>query len=181
MGATWRMWEAIQSTERLALEPLGPKHIFEVHKLHNRDEVVAGYGGIPWSIQSASRRVQVARSNWLNRGFDKWAAYLLSNGEFVGRGGLSVLFVDGSWKVEVGWTLHPEYWGLGLATELGSLSLAFGIEQLRVPRVYSFARLENERSIAVMRRLGMEYARHIHWRGAPHILYSTSTLFETGP
>jgi len=41
-----------------------------------------------------------------------------SNGKLVGRGGLKPRPQSGVTKVEIGWSIHPDRWGEGLATEL---------------------------------------------------------------
>jgi RimJ/RimL family protein N-acetyltransferase len=55
----------------------------------------------------------------------------------------------------VGWTLHPDYWGQGYATEAGAASLAYAFEVMRVDEVFSVILPENLRSQAVARRLGL--------------------------
>jgi len=59
--------------------------------------------------------------------------------------------------VEVAWRLAHEHWGHGYATEAatGWLDHAFG--PLGLPRVISITDPPNLRSLAVMRRLGMEF------------------------
>ncbi len=56
----------------------------------------------------------------------------------------------------MGWHLHPATWGNGYATEIGHAATrrAFdtGIEE-----VFAVVRPGNARSLAVARRLGMEY------------------------
>jgi RimJ/RimL family protein N-acetyltransferase len=58
--------------------------------------------------------------------------------------------------VEVGWHLHPAYWGRGYATEIGRAAVqrafATGIDE-----VFAIVRPGNERSSQVARRLGMTY------------------------
>jgi RimJ/RimL family protein N-acetyltransferase len=58
---------------------------------------------------------------------------------------------------EVAWRLAHEHWGHGYATEAatGWLDHAFG--PLGLPRVISITDRPNLRSLAVMRRLGMEF------------------------
>ena len=61
--------------------------------------------------------------------------------------------------VEVAWRLAHEHWGHGYATEAatGWLDHAFG--PLGLPQVISITDPPNLRSLAVMRRLGMEFDR----------------------
>jgi RimJ/RimL family protein N-acetyltransferase len=59
--------------------------------------------------------------------------------------------------VEVAWRLARAYWGQGYATEAAMAWLQHAFEALRLPRVISIADPQNERSLAVMRRLGMVF------------------------
>jgi RimJ/RimL family protein N-acetyltransferase len=57
--------------------------------------------------------------------------------------------------VEIGWRLAREAWGQGFATEGARAALAVGFEQLGQEEIVSFTALANQRSRAVMERLGM--------------------------
>jgi RimJ/RimL family protein N-acetyltransferase len=56
-------------------------------------------------------------------------------------------------EVEIGWHLHPDAWGRGLAREAAAALLAAGLEQL--PRIHCFMYVDNEPSAKVARALGM--------------------------
>ena len=58
---------------------------------------------------------------------------------------------------ELGYWLGVPFWGHGYATEAAAASLTFAFDELNCPEVVSFTALPNERSIAVMRRLGMTH------------------------
>lgn len=69
-------------------------------------------------------------------------------------------------EVEVGWHLHPDSWGHGYATEAARGALELGFERYELPEIYAVAYPSNERSIAVMRRLGMSpRGRTQRWYG----------------
>ena len=92
-------------------------------------------------------------------------------GDLVGRGGLSWQHVFGARRLELGWAVREHLWGRGYATEIGraGLSLAFG--PLDAASVVAFTEPHNERSRAVMRRLGFRYLQEIHHRGELFVLY----------
>jgi RimJ/RimL family protein N-acetyltransferase len=59
-------------------------------------------------------------------------------------------------EIEVGWHLHPDSWGHGYATEAARGAIAKGFsEGLR--EIFAVVRPDNERSLAVCRRLGMTH------------------------
>jgi RimJ/RimL family protein N-acetyltransferase len=86
-----------------------------------------------------------------------WAAELRGEHELIGMIGLAVP----AWlpavlpAVEVGWRLHPDWWGRGLATEGGRASLEYGFDVVRLDRIISIFKPENVASGRVMAKLGM--------------------------
>lgn len=58
-------------------------------------------------------------------------------------------------ELEIGWRLAPEAWSKGYVTESARVWLGFAFDHLKVERIWSFAVAANIRSLAVMRRLGM--------------------------
>ena len=68
-------------------------------------------------------------------------------------------------EVEVGWHLHPDSWGHGYATEAGRGAIAHGFDG-GLDEIYAVVRPDNERSLAVCRRLGMApLGRTTRWYG----------------
>jgi len=62
--------------------------------------------------------------------------------------------------VEVGWRLARGAWGNGYATEAGRAVLDFGFERAGLEEIVSFTSVANQRSRAVMERLGMARDPH---------------------
>jgi len=57
---------------------------------------------------------------------------------------------------DVGYALHPAFWGRGYMTEALVRLLAFGFEELGLERIWATADIRNARSWRVMERAGME-------------------------
>ena len=95
------------------------------------------------------------RGQWELRGSGQWAVEERSSGRFVGRAGLHRPEVPDWPGLEVGWTLHPTYWGKGYATEAGASAIAYAFEVIGAAELFSIILPENERSQAVARRLGL--------------------------
>ena len=76
---------------------------------------------------------------------------------FIGFVGLATQTFEAPFTpcVEVGWRLVSEAWGRGFATEAAHAALRHGFEDLGLRDIASMTAVGNERSIAVMRRLGM--------------------------
>lgn len=80
-------------------------------------------------------------------------------GGFIGFVGLAVPRFDASFMpcVEIGWRLRKAAWGHGYATEAARACLDHAFMTLGLSEVVSFTAVPNERSRAVMRRLGMHH------------------------
>lgn len=122
----------------------------------------------------------IARNGW---GF--WAAELRGSGEFIGFVGLNDPTAPLPFApcTEVGWRLAFEFWGRGLATEAAREALRFGFEQLGLEEIVSFTAVSNQRSRAVMERLGMSQSGTFEHPSVPagsplrlHWLYRLRTL-----
>ncbi len=94
---------------------------------------------------------------WELRGTGQWALQDRATGDFIGRAGLHNPARHDWPGVEVGWTLHPDYWGRGYATEAGGRAVQYAFDALKVPEVFSLILPENSRSIAVAQRLGFSF------------------------
>ena len=92
-------------------------------------------------------------------GYGLWAAELRDTGELIGFIGLARQTFEAPFNpsVEVGWRLARSAWGHGYATEGGHAALDHAFGTLALPEVVSITTVGNERSRAVMRRLGMTH------------------------
>jgi len=58
-------------------------------------------------------------------------------------------------EVEIGWHLRKSAWGKGYATEAARAGLDYARDRLALDRIIAVVFKENERSVAVTKRLGM--------------------------
>lgn len=96
----------------------------------------------------------IARQGW-----GWWAVEVRGGAPFIGFVGLNRPGFDAHFTpaVEIGWRLDRRYWGSGYATEAATAALTFAFDELELAEVVSFTALTNERSMRVMRRLGMTH------------------------
>jgi RimJ/RimL family protein N-acetyltransferase len=97
---------------------------------------------------------------WAEDGVGFAAAERKADGALVGMVGLArVRFAQAGspleGAVEIGWRLARAHWGRGYATEAARAWLAHGFGAMAVEEIIAFTVPGNERSQAVMRRLGM--------------------------
>lgn len=176
-------------TPRLRLVPIGPGNATDYWLVHNDDAVVPWYDGWRPSRREAEDRARAIAVSWQLHGVHKWMAYDRTTQEVVGRGGLSRTPVDDDWGrlypflpeapwvreaherehpfrahaqwLEIGWALRRAHWGKGYASEIGRAGLEHAFGVLGMEAVVACTDSHNERSRAVMERIGMRYAGEI--------------------
>jgi RimJ/RimL family protein N-acetyltransferase len=96
----------------------------------------------------------IARQGW-----GLWAVEVLGGAPFIGFVGLNRPSFSAHFTpaIEIGWRLDRARWGSGYATEGATAALTFAFDELNLAEVVSFTALPNERSLRVMRRLGMTH------------------------
>jgi [ribosomal protein S5]-alanine N-acetyltransferase len=156
-------------TERLALEPLGPEHVAGLARILGDPRVGATLGGVQDEAW-VRKHVASVQQAWARDGVNWWAALDRSTGELVGRGGLNRKVIDDAEELEAGWTVAPERWGQGLATEIGAAAVAYARERGRA-NLISITLPHNVASRRIMEKLDFAYERDIEYAGLPHVLY----------
>jgi [ribosomal protein S5]-alanine N-acetyltransferase len=110
-------------------------------------------------------------AHWEQHQFGLWIARDPESGQFVGRGGLRTMALEGRDEVEVGYALLAPFWGRGLATELANESVRAAFEVLDRPDLVSFTLPTNLASQRVMQKAGFVYERDGIWADLPHVFY----------
>lgn len=74
--------------------------------------------------------------------------------KIVGSGEITIQdFIDR--KGEIGYAVHPDYWGRGFATEAAKLLIAFGFSKLNLHRIFATSDPRNIGSVKVLEKAGM--------------------------
>jgi RimJ/RimL family protein N-acetyltransferase len=90
----------------------------------------------------------------------------------IGYCGFFLQIVDDIEELEIGYRLHPDYWGNGLATEAARAVRDYGFNELQLPRLISLIHPENLASRRVAEKNGMTPERETVFRGFPTIIFS---------
>ena len=99
--------------------------------------VMATMGGI-WSKEKARQKIRWNCQQWEHNGHGQWTWFDKATEQFVGRGGIRKVVVDNRPEIELGYALMPEFWGRGLAVEIGEKSLAVAFEQFGYSNVVCY-------------------------------------------
>jgi RimJ/RimL family protein N-acetyltransferase len=107
--------------------------------------------------EQSDAHIASMEERWDRLGYAQWAVEVPGVADCIGFVGLASPAFDAHFTpaVEVGWRLAREHWGHGYATEAATASLDDGFDRLGLDEVVSFTTPRNQRSQAVMQRLGM--------------------------
>lgn len=108
-------------------------------------------------LEETAEAIERWEEEWDEEGFGLFAVELLASGELAGFTGLSVpaFLPEVLPAVEIGWRLGSQFWGQGYASEAAHATLEFALQDRGLDRVVSIARVGNDASENVMRKLGM--------------------------
>jgi RimJ/RimL family protein N-acetyltransferase len=125
----------------------------------NADPIVMRHFPSVLSAEESDALAQAIEDAMAGRGFGLWALEVPGVTSFAGFVGLSVPGFVAPFTpcVEIGWRLAQAQWRRGYATEAGRAVLRHAWDALALPGVVSFSTAGNDRSRAVMARLGMRY------------------------
>lgn len=150
-------------TGRLLLTPVGTDDVEELVVLYGDPEVARWTG--PWDRAGVEAWTADMTRRWAEDGVGKWMAHDRLGHSLVGRGGLSLVVLEGEPVLEVGWVLRDARRGHGYATEIGRAALTWAAEHRPGLPVVSFTEVHNHASRAVMERLGMRHVGTIRREG----------------
>ena len=162
------------TTARLFCEALEPAHADELAPLMNDPRVARTLSpnGLPPAPGGSPQDLAVKQAGWQRNGFGLWLLRDRRTGEMVGRGGLQHTSATGEQEVEIGWTIVPERWRQGLATELALACVEIAFEDLGLASVIAYTRPDNIASRRVMDKAGLVYEREFTDRhGLTEVLY----------
>ncbi|MUL35179.1 GNAT family N-acetyltransferase [Gloeocapsopsis dulcis] len=162
------------SSDRLTASPLCAADFSILCQMHQDPNVMATLNGIR-SHEQTKQYLHKNLEHWQRYGYGLWM-FRDTDGNFVGRGGLRKIYIDGNDEIELAYALMPAYWGKGLATEMAKAILKVGFEYLDIAEVVCFTLTINQASQRVMQKVGFQYKRDIIHANLPHVLYRLTCI-----
>lgn len=145
-------------TERLILRPWRQEDLVPFAALNGDPDVMEYFPSVMSREESDALGLRV-KERIDTEGFGFFAVQVKGGEDFIGMVGVSVPSYGADLPcgpcTEVGWRLAKSAWGKGYASEAANASLDFAFRTLKLQEVVSFTAVQNERSQAVMRRIGM--------------------------
>ncbi|MBN2773246.1 MAG: GNAT family N-acetyltransferase [Prolixibacteraceae bacterium] len=116
---------------------------------------------------------------WFDKVFDRYKNNLgglnvlieKSSGMPVGQCGLLVQEVDNITELEIGYSLCPEFWGKGYATEAAIKCRNFAFENNFAESIISIVHIENIKSQNVALRNDMKFEKRTEFKNIPVNIY----------
>ena len=117
------------------------------------------YRFAPLSREQSDDLIDEIEASFDQHGFGLRAVERSWDRRLLGFTGLAVSDFDAPFcpAIDIGWTLTPDAWGHGYATEAATAALDYAFDRLHVDEIVAHTTRLNERSQAVMRRLGMTH------------------------
>ena len=110
-------------------------------------------------------------THWDRFGYGVWILHSAENGAFAGRSVLRHVDVDGADEVEVGYGFLPDFWGMGLATEITGSILQIARDQVGLRSVVALTAPGNTASRRVLEKSGLWFEREVPHATGTHSLY----------
>jgi RimJ/RimL family protein N-acetyltransferase len=148
-------------TERLILREIDPERDFDAWARTMADErTVKFMDGKVLDRALAWRNMAAIIGHWKIRGYGFFSVESKETGAWLGRVG--PWYPEGWPEPEIGWTISPDHWGKGYATEAARASLDYVFETLGWAHVIHVILKGNDASIGVARNIGSTFLRSQH-------------------
>ena len=170
-------------TERLVMRSWRDEDVAPFQAICSDPEVMATLGA-PLDMDATQALIERVKAREAEHGHTFWALERREDARLIGwcgviRGDMAPV-AD---KVEIGWRLASDCWGVGFASEAARGAAAWSFANLPDDEILAITWQGNVRSRAVMERLGMQYRADLdfdHPKLAadnplrPHVTYSLS-------
>jgi len=143
-------------TERFVLRPWTREDVDALHRLWAMPEVRRYlWDDVIITRETAEQIVDSHMATAEDHAIGYWALLLPPPAEPQIAGFCGFRFLDDGTDIELLYGLRSQYWGRGLATEACLASIEYLWRSTTFPALYARTDPPNERSVRVMRRLGM--------------------------
>jgi ribosomal-protein-alanine N-acetyltransferase len=92
-----------------------------------------------------------------NPGLGVWAIRWKETGAFAGYGVLRHVKFEPGREFEVGYTVAPEFWGRGIASEFTRAMVEYAFRTMDAPRVVAYTDPDHRKSQRVLEKCGFRY------------------------
>lgn len=159
----------VTQTPRLTLRYASLDDVVAMRAIFADPEVMQ-YGDGPQTDDWIRSWIQRMNRNYNEHGFGLWIVSETDEPNAIGYCGLTHFpDINGRAEIEVGYRLARKYWGCGFATEAAAAVRDYAFNDLDIERLIAIINPENQRSVRVAEKLGMELDSTVMLDGYNHV------------
>ncbi|SMF79353.1 ribosomal-protein-alanine N-acetyltransferase [Paenibacillus uliginis N3/975] len=142
-------------TERLILRQLRPEDSVDLYNYFSKDEVTEFYDLDSFTeLQQAESLIRIFNDRFITQQGIRWGITLKTEDKVIGTCGFHN-WSKKHFKAEIGYELSPEYWGIGVMTEVLREVINFGYKELELNRIEAFTYPDNIKSRKLLEKSGL--------------------------
>ena len=130
---------------------------FEALKKVISDPVNMKYYFRPYDDAGVTRWISWCKDSYQKNGFGLWAAVIKESDEMIGDCGISMQFIDGEWKPEIGYHLRLDYHHQGIGKEMTKAVRDYFFTHFDYDEVFSYMNDDNVASYKTAESMGMKF------------------------
>ena len=111
----------------------------------------------PYDEDGVNRWLNWCKDSYIKNNFGLWAVILKGKGEMIGDCGVSMQFINGEWRPEIGYHLNKEYHQQGIGKEMTQAVRDYFFTHYDYDEVYSYMNKDNIASIKTAEANGMTF------------------------
>ncbi|WP_267740754.1 GNAT family N-acetyltransferase [Myroides injenensis] len=143
-------------TVRLQLRPLKETDAKALFSYFSKDEVTEFYDLYTFKKEEeALNLINIWKGRVITKEGLRWAITLNGSDELIGTCGFHNFSIENN-RAEIGYDLHPMYWGKGIMTEAISSIIEYGFDVLKLHRIEAFIDPANHASRRLLQKNGLE-------------------------
>ncbi|WP_282061003.1 GNAT family N-acetyltransferase [Bacillus pumilus] len=151
----------VLETERLRLRTMNEHDAPFLYDMLFQDEEVMKYYPSLKDEQQTKEWIAWNQKNDRMYHTSLWIIEDKETNEPLGQSGIVLQNIEGQTELEIGYMLKKEAWGNGYAAEAAKGCLTYGFDEMKVRRMVSLIRPDNEASIKVALKMGMKKEKTI--------------------
>ncbi|MDP5275414.1 GNAT family N-acetyltransferase [Chengkuizengella axinellae] len=170
----------ILETTRLDLVKIDKEHVQAYYEIMSKSEVTQYYGMDSLkNIEEAAKIIEFFENSFESKRGIRWAMILKETNQFIGTLGLNSLNM-GTKKSEIGYEIHPSYWGKGITAEALTEVLTYSFQEFDLFRIGAVTFPDNIASNRLLEKLGFtnegKLRGYLYQNEQPHDAFIYSIL-----
>ena len=155
----------IADAPRLQLRYFEPEDVLPLSQILADPEVMRFSVTGPKTLEQTQQLVDGCRAEYETNGYALYAVVHKEDQRLIGYCGFLPQRVNDVPEIELGYRLHPGYWGRGLGTEAARATVKYAADMLTLTRLVAVIEADNLGSVQVALRAGFHKETETEWRG----------------